>query len=46
MPISMKKGRQGTLLNVMCKESAKEDVAVTIFKHTSQLELENTIAAE
>ena len=38
MPISMKKGRQGTLLNVMCKESAKEDVAVTI--------LENTIAAE
>lgn len=37
MPISMKKGRQGTLLNVMCKESAKEDVAVTIFKHTSTI---------
>ena len=36
-PISMKKGRQGTLLNVMCKESAKEDVAVTIFKHTSTI---------
>ena len=37
MPISMKKGRQGTLLNVMCKESAKKDVAVTIFKHTSTI---------
>ena len=37
MPISMKKGRQGTLLNVMCKESAKRDVAVTIFKHTSTI---------
>lgn len=37
IPISMKKGRQGTLLNVMCKEADKEDVARTIFKHTSTI---------
>lgn len=37
MPINMKKGRQATLINVMCRESAKDSVARAIFKHTSTI---------
>ncbi len=36
-PISMKKSRTGTILEVLCKEDRKADLVKLIFKHTSTL---------
>jgi len=42
IPVVMKKSRQGNLLCVMCRESLKEKILETIFKHTTTLGIRET----
>ena len=43
IPIQMKKSRPGTLLEIMCREEAKDRVLRAIFKHTSTLGIRENI---
>ena len=42
VPVVMKKSRAGNLLCVMCRESLKEKILETIFKHTTTLGVRET----
>lgn len=42
IPVVMKKSRSGNLLCVMCRESQKEKILQTIFKHTTTLGVRET----
>ncbi len=42
IPVVMKKSRSGNLLCVMCRESSKEKILQTIFKHTTTLGVRET----
>ncbi len=42
IPVIMKKSRSGNLLCVMCRESSKEKILKTIFKHTTTLGVRET----
>lgn len=37
VPIGMKKSRPGILIHVVCRESNKEEIIQTIFKHTTTI---------
>ena len=43
VPAVMKKGRQGTVLNVLCKNADKDGILKLIFKHTSTLGVRENI---
>ena len=42
VPIGMKKGRQGTLLSIICSETQREDLLRLIFRHTSTIGVRET----
>ena len=44
VPVVMKKSRSGNLLCVMCRESCKEEILQTIFKHTTTLGIRENIS--
>ena len=44
IPVTMKKSRPGNLLCVMCRESDKEKILSTIFKHTTTLGVRENIS--
>lgn len=44
IPVTMKKSRPGNLLCVMCRESNKEKILSTIFKHTTTLGVRENIS--
>ncbi len=43
VPAVMKKGRQGTVLNVLCKNADKDGILKLIFKHTSTLGVRESV---
>ncbi|MCR5733057.1 MAG: nickel pincer cofactor biosynthesis protein LarC [Lachnospiraceae bacterium] len=36
-PVSMKKSRQGIVINVLCREDRREDIVKALFKHTTTI---------
>ena len=44
IPVVMKKSRSGNLLCVMCRESLKEKILQTIFKHTTTLGVRESVS--
>lgn len=44
VPVGMKKSRSGTMICVMCKESAKDEMVRLIFKHTTTLGIRENIS--
>ena len=44
IPAGMKKSRPGIVLNVMCKESMKDEMVKLIFQHTTTIGIRENIS--